>query len=84
MLRDRGLVQTVPPWYSPAMSKPLYANDNAAALWNFPLLGENTKVRANRIDARIIDKNEKKVIVIEFCCPWSENRILKDLDKTQK
>ena len=39
---------------------------------------------ANRIDARIVDKNEKKVIVIEMSCPWLENRQSKDLEKTQK
>ena len=71
MLRDRWLVQTVPPWYSPAMP-------------NVPLYAENTEVRANRIDARIVNKNEKKVIVIEMSCPWLENRQLKDLEKTQK
>ena len=47
------------------------------------LYAENTKVRANRIDARIVDKNEK-VIVIEMSCIWLENRQLNDLDKTQK
>ena len=31
-----------------------------------------------------IDKNEKKVIVIEMSCPWLENRQSKDLEKTQK
>ena len=84
MLRDRGLVQTVPPWYSPAMPKPLYENDNAIALWDVPLHAENTNVRANRIDARIVDNNTKKVIVIEMSCPWLENRQLNDLKKTQK
>ena len=84
MLRDRGLVQTVPPWYSPAMPKPLYENDNATALWDVRLYAENTNVRANRIDARIVDKNAKKVIVIEMSCPWLENRQLKDLEKIQK
>ena len=38
---------------------------------------------ANRIDAKIVDKNAKKVIVIEMSCPWLENRQLKDLEKTQ-
>ena len=69
MLRDRELVQTVPPWYSPAMTKPLYENDNATALWDVPLYAENINVRANRIDARIVDKNAKKVIAIEMSCP---------------
>ena len=31
-----------------------------------------------------IDKNEKKVIVIEISSPFLENRLLKDLEKTQK
>ena len=44
MLRDRWLVQTVPPWYSPAMPKPLYENENATALWDVPLYAENTEV----------------------------------------
>ena len=54
------------------------------SLWDIPLYVENTEVAANRIDARIVDKNEKKVIVIEMSCPWLENRQLKDLEKTQK
>ena len=68
----RGLHQTVPPWYSPAMPKPLYENENATAMWDVPLYVENTEVRANRIDARIVDKNAKEVIVIEMSCPWLE------------
>ena len=49
-----------------------------------PLYAENTEVRTNRIDARIVDKNEKKVIVIEMSCPCLENHQLNDLEKTQK
>ena len=52
------------------------------SLWDIPLYVENTEVAANRIDARIVDKNEKKVIVIEMSCLWLENRQLKDLEKT--
>ena len=44
---DRGLLQTVPPWYSPAMPKPQYQNKNATALWDVPLYAENTEIRAN-------------------------------------
>ena len=54
------------------------------SLWDIPLYVENTEVAANRIDARIVDKNEKKVIAIEMSCLWLENRQLKDLEKTQK
>ena len=84
MLRDRGLLQTVPPWYSPAMPKPLYENESVTALWDVPLYAEHTEVRANRIDARIVDKNEKNVIVIEMSWPCLENHQLNDLEKTQK
>lgn len=84
MLRDRELISSVPPWYSPAKPKPVYENERATAFWDIPLYAENTEVRANRIDARIIDKIEKKVIVIEMSCPWIENRQLKDEEKTQK
>ena len=26
--------------------------------------------RANRIDARIVDKEQKRVLAIEMSCPW--------------
>ena len=78
-----GLVLTVPPRYSPAIPKPLYENNNATALWDVPLYAENTDIRANRIDAKIVDENEKKVIVIKMSYPCLENCQLKDLEKTQ-
>ena len=66
------------------MSKPLHEKYNARHIWDIHLYAENTDVRTNRIDARIIDKNEKKVIVIEMSSPCLENHQLKDLEKTQK
>ena len=42
------------------------------------------QVKANRIDATIIDKNSKQVRVIEMSCPWLENRESKDFEKTTK
>ena len=44
MLRDRGLLQTVPPWYSPAMPKPQYENENATATWDVALLTTPTTI----------------------------------------
>ena len=41
-------------------------------------------LKANRIDATIVDKENKKVSVIEMSCPWVENREEKDADKTTK
>ena len=42
-------------------------------------------MRANRIiDARIIDKEQKRVLAIEVRCPWVDNREVKEMEKTQK
>ena len=43
-----------------------------------------TQVKANRIDATVIDKTRKQVRVIEMSCPWLENRESKDSEKTTK
>ena len=42
------------------------------------------EVRANRIDARIVDRKEKKVFLIEMSCPWVSNRVQKEQQKTDK
>ena len=41
-------------------------------------------VRANRIDARVVDKERKRVAVIEMSCPRMDNRAIKDAVKTAK
>ena len=43
-----------------------------------------THVKANRIDARIIDKERKEVKLPETSCPWVENRVEKAMEKTSK
>ena len=45
---------------------------------------DNTLVKANRIDATIVDKENKKVSVVEMSCPWVENREERDAEKTTK
>ena len=37
ILQDLGLVDSVPPWYSPLKPKPVYEANNAKALWDVPL-----------------------------------------------
>ena len=49
-----------------------------------PLFADTTQVKANRIDATVIDKTSKQVRVIEMSCPWLENRESKDFEKTTK
>ena len=59
-------------------------NGGAIAYCDIPLYADNTHVKANRIDATIVDKENKKVSVIEMSCPWIENREEKDAEKTTK
>ena len=62
----------------------MYANETAIAYWDIPLYADNTHVKANRIDATIVDKENKKVSVIEMSCPRVENRVEKDVVNTTK
>ena len=47
------------------------------------MYADNTHLRANMIDATIVDKENKKVPVIEMSCPWVD-REEKDAEKTTK
>ena len=84
MLRDQNLVSKVPPWYSPVQPKPMYENERAKAFWDVPVYAESVMVKANRIDARLVEKERKRVAVIEMSCPWMDNRAIKDAEKTAK
>ena len=37
MLRELQLSDTVPPWYSPAVPKPIYESPEAQAYWDIPV-----------------------------------------------
>ena len=52
--------------------------------WDIPLFADTTQVKANRMDATVIDKTSKQVRVIEMSCPWLENRESKDFEKTTR
>ena len=71
-------------WFSKTQAKAMYENERAIASWDIPLYAYNTHVKVNRIDATILDKENKKVSVIEMNCPWVENREEKDAEKTTK
>ena len=62
----------------------MYENERAIAYWDIPLDADNTHLKANRIDATIVEKENKKVSVIEMSCPWVENREEKDAEKRTK
>ena len=84
VLRSLDLMTKVEPWFSQVTPKPLYENEHATAFWDVPLFADPTQVKANRIDATVIDKTSKQVRVIEMSCPWLENRESKDFEKTTK
>ena len=82
LLKDYQLIEAVPPWYSPTQPKPLYQNDQVTAYWD--VHADHTEVRANRVDARIVDQERKTVTLLEMSCPWIENRKQKNEEKTRK
>ena len=84
VLRSLDLITKVEPWFSKVTPKPLDENEHATAFWDIPLFTDTTQVKANRIDATLIDKTSKQVRVFEMSCPWLENRESKDCEKTTK
>ena len=84
LLCDMGLIESVPSWCSPETPKPEYKNDRASSFWDVPVYAEITEVRANRIDARVVDKQKKKVLLLKMSCPWMANRKQKEGEKTSK
>ena len=82
--RECGLIDKIPPWCSQVVPKPLYENDNHKAFWDVLVFAENAELRANRIDARIINHEEKKITLLEMSCPCVENRCQKEAEKTRK
>ena len=83
-MKDLDLVTTVPPWYSQNMPKPLYENKRGKAFWDIPLYAEHVEVRNNSIDCTVIEKERKKVVLLETSCPWVSNREIKCAEKTNK
>ena len=84
IMEDLGLIEASPPWYSPTKPQPVYEGVYAQAYWDVPVFGEYQDLRANRIDARIVNHQEKKVITMEMSCPWVSNRQKKTSEKTMK
>ena len=84
MLHDLGLIDEVPPWYSPAKPKPVYESDDVQAYWDVLVFADHEEVRCNRVDARIVNHKTKRVVTPEMSCPWVSNREKKNEEKTVK
>ena len=63
--RECGLIDKIPPWCSQVVPKPLYENENHKAFWDVTVYAENAEVCANRIDAQIINHEEKKITLLD-------------------
>ena len=84
MLYSLDLIDSVPPWYSPTEPKPVYENDCAQAFWDVLVYADHVEVRANQIDARIVENSANTVILLEMSCPLPDNRKSKSCVKTEK
>ena len=52
--------------------------------WDVPVYADHIEVHANRVDARIVDKENQTVILLEMSCPWVENREQKEKEKNSQ
>ena len=66
------------------MPKPVYKSEQVEAWWDVPVYADHQEVRANRVDARVVNHVSKKVMTIEMSCPWIGNREKKSEEKTMK
>ena len=66
VLRSLDLITRVEPWFSQVTPKLLYENKHATTFWDVPLFADTTQVKANRINATVIDKTSKQVRVFEM------------------
>ena len=74
----------IPPWFSPTEPKPVDQNQRAKVYEDELVYAKNTEVRVNTIDVGKINKQDKKVTLLEMSCPWMENREAKDSKMTMK
>ena len=82
MLTGYQLADASPPWYLLVQPKPVYQDYKVTAYWDVPVFAEHLQVRANRVDARFVDRENKEVILIEMSCPWIDNRKQKEEEET--
>ena len=66
VLRSLDLITKVEPWFSQVTPKLLYENKHATTFWDVPLFADTTQVKANRMNATVIDKTSKQVRVFEM------------------
>ena len=69
-LYDEGLIDEIPPWYTPDKPMPVYESENVKAFWDVPMYADQQEVRCNRVEARIVNHKCKRVVTLEISSPW--------------
>ena len=46
----------------------MYESDLVTAYWDVPVYADHTEVRANKEDARFVDRDSKMVTLLEMSC----------------
>ena len=82
MLKGYQLADAIPLWYSSVPPTPVYQGDKVTTYSDVPVLAEHLQVRANRVDARFVDRENKEMILIEMSCPWMDNSKQEEEEKT--
>ena len=59
-------------------------SEQVEARWDVPVYADHQEVRANRVDARVVNHESKKVMTIEMSCQRISNREKKSEEKTMK
>ena len=83
-LWDAKKTDHIPPWFSPTEPKTVDQNQRAKVYWDELVYAKKTEVRVNTIEIRRINKEDKKVTLLEMSCPWMENREAKDSKMTMR
>ena len=63
IIEHLGLIEASPPWYSPTKPQPVYEGAHAQAYWDVPVYGEYQDLRANRVDAWIVNHQAKNCLL---------------------
>ena len=74
MLKELQLSDTVPPWYSPVVPKPNYGSAEAQAYWYITVIALSEEVRQNRVDAKFLHHEKKRVLAVENKLPVDEEQ----------
>ena len=87
VLKNFGLIDDTPLWWSKAKVKPFYCNEEVKFWWDIPeYLGSEDEddSKRPRPDGKIQIVKERKIFLIEMTVPWLTNRKEKFLFKETK